>query len=702
MNKTLAFLFAIIWFVIAGCDNNNKQAQSVKLRSQVTIGDLTKVYDDTSRSERDKRFTEIRHTDLPYKLQSYKSLSEWEKKAAELLDHIWVSAGLMPNPEKTPLKPRIFDRIERPDYTVEKVFIESYPNFYVPGNLYRPKGKTPPYPAVLCPHGHWGKGRIAHEKAVSVPGRCINFAKQGYVVFNYPMVGFNDSQQADHAYGDDARLNLWGINLMGLQLWNSIRALDFISSLPGVDKERIGCTGASGGGTQTFILTAVDDRIKAAAPVNMISAHFQGGCLCENAPLLRLEANNVEIGALAAPRPVLMVSATGDWTKNTLEVEYPATREIYELFNAEDKVHAVRIDEQHNYNRQSREAVYSWFGRWLLNEANPEKLKETDFEVEKDEDLLVFANRPLPVEALDSEGLTAKLIESRKKQLHDYIPKDRETLKKFRDVIGTAMKHTLAVSVPSPSDLVIEPKGAIASADYKFERLLIGRKDVGDRIPAILYLPKKIRRKNATLIVHPRGKSALVDSQKIAPIALVDDLLKGNQVVLLIDCFNTGEHIFSEKSKNRSEGIEHFTTFNRTDMAMRIQDILTSLGYLNSRKDVKSINLLGLDEAGLWCLLARTQAPNVSNTVVDVDQFNTTSDSFYLGSMYIPGLRRAGDFVTAAGLIAPAKLFIHNTGMTFTTDFIQSAYHAARATKKLVVIPHIATNSQIVNWICGG
>jgi hypothetical protein len=124
-------------------------------------------------------------------------------------------------------------------------------------------------------------------------------------------------------------------------------------------------TGESGGGTQTFLASAVDSRIAVSVPVNMISLHMQGGCLCENPPGLRLETTNVEIAATIAPRPLLMISATGDWTNETLELEYPAVRSIYGLLDAPDRVRAVRITAEHNYNKESREAMYAWMARWL-------------------------------------------------------------------------------------------------------------------------------------------------------------------------------------------------------------------------------------------------------------------------------------------------------------------------------------------------
>src|SRR5260370_16481242 len=175
------------------------------------------------------------------------------------------------------------------------------------GNLFKPLGAGP-FPAVLSPHGHWAYGRLENSASASVPGRAINLARQGFVVLTYDMIGFNDSRQLSHTFGG-MRESLWGLTLAGLQIWNGIRSLDFLESLPEVDRARIGCTGASGGGTQTFLIPALHVPVKRAAPVNMISLHMQGGCLCENPPGLRLDTHNVERARTIAPRPPLFSSA---------------------------------------------------------------------------------------------------------------------------------------------------------------------------------------------------------------------------------------------------------------------------------------------------------------------------------------------------------------------------------------------------------
>jgi len=390
------------------------------------------------------------------------SLEAWRRRAAYLREHVLWSAGLLPLPEKTPLKPQVFDEQKRGDYSVSKVYFESLPGFFVTGNLYQPSGAGP-FPAILSPHGHWTYGRLENSELASVPGRAINLARQGFVVFSYDMIGYDDSRQLEHRLFDSKRARLWGLHMAGLQLWNGIRALDFLESLPQVDRGRIGMTGASGGGTQTFLLAAADERVKVAAPVNMISLHMQGGCLCENPPGLRLDTDNVELSATIAPRPLLMVSATGDWTKDTLRLEYPAMQKYFALVGAPERVHAVQFDFPHNYNRQSREAVYAWMARWLKGAPSDVKVEEKPFTPEPLPQLLVFHGRALPEHAVTPEQLTEQWIAAAQRQLETADPA----------VLRAALLHSLALQPrDAPPRRTGKPVVVLASADASLEQAL--------------------------------------------------------------------------------------------------------------------------------------------------------------------------------------------------------------------------------------
>src|SRR5664279_50907 len=407
----------------------------------------------------------VKDLDTPREFPKIDSREAWQARAKEIREQVLVSCGLWPMPEKTPLQPHVFGTIERAGYSVEKVYFQPLPGFYLAGNLYRPLGRGKgPFPAILNPHGHWNEGRLADNKDGSIAARCISFARQGMIAFSYDMVGYNDtffpddpSAPADKRYSQHRQFAtnpvdlLYNVSLMGLQTWDSIRALDFLESLSDVDRNRLACTGESGGGTQTFMLGAVDDRLAAQAPVVMVSHTMQGGCLCENAPGLRVEYSNMEIAAAAAPRPQMLVAATGDWTKDTLTVEGPAIERVYQLLNAPDKFHYVRFDFGHNYNQTSREAVYDWFGKWLLKHPDPASLKEAPYQKEPDADLRVFPDGKLPEDALGEDRLIESLKSVHRAQWGALAVRNEAGLKWFRKIMQPAWRHTLQIEWPDNS-----------------------------------------------------------------------------------------------------------------------------------------------------------------------------------------------------------------------------------------------------------
>ena len=663
--------------------------------------ELAHVFTEASQGVNDARGGTPRDLNTPYTFPGY-TKAEWTEKAAVLRQQIRVANGLVPTHEPTPLNAEIFGRIEREDYSVEKVYFEPFPGFFTTGNLYRPLGKSGPFPGIVSPHGHWGRGRLENIERGSIPGRCINFAKQGYVIFAYDMIGYNDSsKQIEHHYGG-AREGLWGLSAMGLQLQNSIRSIDFLESLPDVDNDRIGCTGASGGGTQTFILTAVDERIKVSAPVNMISATMQGGCICENAPNLRLDASNLEIGALMAPRPLLLVSATGDWTVNTPTVEYPAIRSIYAHFDAEDKVHQVQVDAEHNYNQESREAVYAWFAKWFLGAEDTSAFKEVAFQVEPDAALLVFSDREMPAHALKQDEFLPAWRNRFQQEIEKRKPTNESAQPRFREELGSGLQYALGLDIPKITDVkLVEPEGAFPTTyqtNLSARHLVISRTGVGDAIPAILFSPEpQVGHDPIVLIVHPEGKEQLIDSETGEPLPLISGLLSTDRKVLLIDVFGAGEHSDYE----RSEDTGYFTTYNRTAAALRVQDIVTTLRCFTGRGDVSEVYLIGIGEAGLWSLLA-AGFTDVKNVVIDAAAFDNNSDDAFLATLPIPNIRQVGDFRTAGTLVAPRSLTIHNTGSAFDTTRITEVYGNIGASELLHITKDRLPDAEIVARVTTG
>lgn len=290
-------------------------------------------------------------------VDEWNDLESWEQRAEIIRQGIIKGMQLdkMPTIEGN-FKPIIRNTRELDGYIVENIAIESFPGFYITGNLYRPAGDRKKYAAILCPHGHMPDKRLRED----VQKRSAVFARMGAVVFAYDMVGFGESQQINHKMP---------IALV-LQTYNSKRVLDYLLSRPDVDKERVGMTGGSGGGTQTFILTAIDERIKVSVPAVQVSAHFFGGCVCESGMPIhkskKHQTNNVEIAALCAPRPLMLISDGADWTSNTPRIEYPYIQKVYALYNAEHKVENVHLaHEKHDYGYSKRTAAYNFFARHL-------------------------------------------------------------------------------------------------------------------------------------------------------------------------------------------------------------------------------------------------------------------------------------------------------------------------------------------------
>src|SRR5215831_1718319 len=522
----------------------------------------------------DARNIEIINTDTHLPLPNFTSLKAWQERKAFLRNQILVSAGLSPMPEKTPLHPQIFGKLEAKDYTIEKVLIESLPGFYLGGNLYRPRNGQPKHPGILNPHGHWPYGRLENQPLYSGPSLGINLARQGYVVFAYDMVGYTDTIQLPHRFGS-AEQRLWSFGPLGLQLWNSIRALDFLASLDDVDASQLGATGASGGGTQTFLLTAIDDRVQFASPVNMVSAIMQGGDLCENAPGLRINTSNVEIAAMFAPKPMLLVSATGDWTRNVPRQEFPAIQRIYDLYGKHDQVEVVQINAPHNFNQLSREAVYRFFAKVHPGLTHTELLTESEISVPMLQEMAALSNRTLPAGALDLEGV----FQLWKKQAQAQNDQAQDT-----ELLRDRLRQTLAVEIPR--DVI---------ADVHGRSIVLSRASKRDRVPG-LWIPGEGK---VAIVIHPNGSSAAIETET------VKQLQKNGRPILILDVFQTGtakaprrgdiavqppgppEHADEEESADAAAGYPKFLTFNVSVDAARVQDIVTAMVYsLKGNQDV--------------------------------------------------------------------------------------------------------------------
>jgi len=642
--------------------------------------------------DQDARLVAVRHLDLRYELPSYKTAGEWKQRAQGLKLQVQIACGLFPPLPKTPLNPRRIVCYEDEDVVVERVVLETFPRFFLTGNLYRPKKGKPPYPAVLHPHGHvpQPEGRLYERERV----RAMAMAKLGFVVFAYDMVGYGDQFQVVHRAPETPHEHLWAISKGGVQTWNSIRALDFLLSLPEVDKKRVGCCGSSGGGTQTFLLAAVDDRLALAVPTKMVSAHMQGGCICENPPLLRVDTCNPEIVALFAPKPLLLISDDGDWTNETPRYEFPFVQSIYRLLNAEDRCSNAHFSEGHEFAQGSREAYYSWAVRWLKNDGKPlsEPVREPAVQLPDAQRLRVWGDDlPKPQNAVTWDALVDWLKDQANEAVERMRPTDKKSLKQFQRLMRPALKAALAVSVPTGEQIIVQQGESREVNGLTLQRIWLGREKVGDRVSAV-QIPSAARKaKEAVLLVSEKGAATEVWGGEGETAKLVKELAKRFEV-LAIDAFRTGA-----ASGERKTDVQFFATYNRTDDAERVQDILTAWAYLSQR--FKRVHLIGVGTAGLWVLLAAAVVDGDGKVVADAAQFDAGSDDEFVKRLFVPCLRRVGDLRTALALIAPRPLLVHNAHPNFPKRWAESAYKAADAQQRLSWKEQPVDLPQVVDWL---
>ena len=349
--------------------------------------------------------------------QTWSDRASWEARSGRLRRHLAKTLQLDPFPAAGEVGIEATGRRELDGYSVANVRFETLPGLFVHANVYEPTVGEGPRPLIVRSHGHFRgtdtdpEGRFQGD----VQRLAGLLARGGAVVITWDMMGWGESQQVTHRRPETT----------ALQTFNTMRILDAALGHLDVDPDRVAMTGSSGGGTQTFLATALDPRIGVCAPVVMVSAHFFGGCDCESglpihavpedAPGPRLRTSNVEVAALAAPRPQLLVSVGGDWTRNTPEVELPYLRDVYRALGAPDAVgNAHFADEQHDYGPSKRRAVVAFLAEELSLDRpamlSPKgALRETPVTVLGRADLVATTlSHPLPERALDGDDAVWK------------------------------------------------------------------------------------------------------------------------------------------------------------------------------------------------------------------------------------------------------------------------------------------------------
>ncbi|MCH8879278.1 MAG: acetylxylan esterase, partial [Planctomycetes bacterium] len=588
-----------------------------------------------------------RDTSLPvdgrlYRFKNYQSviplpewgtLAEWMKERKKIRRHLWLCTGL--NDTTSAFKPRgrVIRKFEHEGIVVENIRIETLPGLYVMGNLYLPKDSSQRLPLVLHPHGHGMRSRTVAKDGFSVPHRAMNFALMGFASFAWSMIAHDeDMMQIEHRAllsGPEKEVcNVLGLSVFGLQLHNGMKVLDYLCGRKEIDARRIGCTGESGGATQTYYLAALDDRIKVVAPAVMLSGHYQGGCVCENAPHLHLEYSTVHYAALIAPRPMFLTGCTGDWTHHMREREFASMRDLYRLYDREDAVDSLFQDERHNYNRRSREHVYAWMTRWLVDSTFTEKrIRESGKPVPQPEQLLVHDTPVPPVKGVIRSNKALIRVWA---DLHERAASIEET------------QALLGLDLPEKADLLVRnrtPKYASKGKVLSENRMDYGRFSEDSHLTCRFVLPDKGKR---THLILGKWKRDIAWRQFVSrPPSVLQKLIEDGDGVIVPLLF--GQNVNPEISRYRQdvEASYLYTSYNRTAHEHLAGDIVTTVRLAQVEMGVSPSDIVIVAENGVslislvaWSALCAQKA--IGSFVGDFLGIDFANPTHWVKNAYVP------------------------------------------------------------------
>ena len=513
------------------------------------------------------------------------TLSEAKARQAWVRAKILELLGGLPD-YHGPLNARVTGRIERPRYTIENVVFESLPQFYVTANLYLPKAAGK-HPAVLIPMGHWEQGKLAAQPIAA------NLAMKGFVALAYDPVGQGERQQAydrrieasliggatDQHFQAGAQSILAGENFARYRIWDGMRALDFLVSRPEVDADKLGATGCSGGGTLTAYISALDPRIKVAAPACYINSWrqlFAGptGDSEQSFPFFLSSGLDVaDYIELFAPKPWLIDSTVGDFFPiEGARHAYQEALDWYRIYGAEDHIRWAVGPGPHGTPLEIREAIYEWMIRWLKDGRGD------------------FREEPVDM-ALDFDLLATPSGQVEGRQIYQVIQQSfRERMKQgnSEQLLAEIRKWSedRAGQPPPVHVLRDDPGEAFRTQELALEV------EPGLEISGTLYAPLASGRKPAVLLV---GLDAAMAERLATSGAVVLDLYPRG-----LPLPSGGEDQAAAKQNIRAWVI------GKNMAGMRAFDIQRAVDLLVARPDVDagSVRAIARDVSGVWLLMA--------------------------------------------------------------------------------------------------
>jgi hypothetical protein len=496
----------------------------------------------------------------------------------------------------------------------------------------------------------------------------------GCAVFFYDMLGYADSIQiTDHRSGRRPELNgkepgsfgmfspMADLRLQsnfGLQTWNSIRALDFLLTLPGIDASRLAITGESGGGTQSMILAAIDDRLAAAFPCVMISTAMQGGCPCENACYLRINQGNIDIAAAFAPKPMGMTAAN-DWTKELQTKGFPDLKRVWTELGKPDNVMATfNVHWAHNYNHVSRTTMYGFMNKhFKLGFSEP--VLEREFVVPKTEEITVWTGAH-PKPSGDKVGA------AHEKALLRYWSEDSDRLlKENKDVVARAWEIVVGRPTAARGEMKTDLVSREEGAGYTVLKGTVRNLKHNEEVPYVRVQPKA-EKIGGTVVVwlSDRASEDVLEGGKQLTAA-TKKLIDAGVTVVCPTLYLAGakeQPMNPVKSNDRARNDWRWSAsytygYNPSLVVHRVHDAMSIIAALqmDAAPDTRFV-ITGTDGAGVVAALAAaTIKPALAGAVIDTNGFRFASLQDQWDPMFVPGAVKYGDVPALLELCAPLK-----------------------------------------------
>ncbi len=586
------------------------------------------------------------------------NLAEWKNRKTKIRKRLLQAWGGFPAND-APLNAKVLGTIQRDEYRIEKVIFQTLPDVWMAANAYVPNqpGK---HSAVLCVHGHWkGAKQDPHVQA-----RCIGLARLGFFVLAVDAFGAGErgiGKALGEYHGEMVAATLYPIGrpLSGLQVYENQRAVDYMQTRPEVDADRLGITGASGGGNQSMYAGAFDERFKAVVPVCSVGNYkaYLGAacCMCEVVPGALSFTEEWGVLSLTAPRALMIVSATRDafqFSVGEAKKSLAFVRPVYQIYNLPDSVKHAVFESPHDYNQPMREAMYGWMTKHLKGEGDGSPISEADMETEVPESLRCF-----PGETRPNDWMTIPKFAAREGQALLALktaPTNKDAWQTSASRLRKTLDRTILKGTKPTAKVSVTESSTSPSQNISFES------ESGIRLTATHTVGNAPQRPGTVIVL------SLDEELKLSQSELTRKVHESGRSVVTLSLRATGEHAHRGDSIRRAP--DHNTAewsliLGRPLLGQWVKDLRTAITVLTDRGYADDrLTVIAQGPAGVVALCAAAIDHRIDHTVTVGSLASFVSDTPYEGQRLgiLPNgiLRDVGDVAHIAAMIAPNKVTI--------------------------------------------